>query len=467
MDASQFSKPQCLGPWTQPIDVSSKKGFSPIALVHGKSVSKMRGVAQLAGAAKGCISQPEEYLKQLQSMKVEVCQHFVGCDAGVGSNASSLNQTLGDLAQASLLKLTDEERSDFQKVALKAEGFIASNEAGAKPDKSKATKMTSEKLSALFDALTTNPYQPEIMQRLAIDKPEIFVKLLQQADHSALTGSEFAAIYRGCQAYMNKGEGRDCIEVTPQACDYARTHKRLLPEIPDECFEVKGGVLNQFQYQYTAHVPGGTDKVEAELPEDFDFQPGEDYVAFDYGNQDHRCMKVLNTALAQCHGAMVTMKHHMVSLEQEVPPKYKDVFPEQKKWLDLMTKDFSDLSVLLGQAYMLENLREYHNKGSYKRVIYVEPGSACLASGGGAPDTSEVFINFDTYHPRVPESEGGPWKGGQPKFQIGSNWPAVDLTNGFCWTEKDCKTALKQLANKSTFFSDTSSGSESDSGIES
>ncbi|WP_153301573.1 hypothetical protein [Endozoicomonas arenosclerae] len=457
MDASQINSAQCLGPWTQP--TGAKAQGSPVH-VFGRTVNRLTDIKpQVREVQSQRTEKPEAFVQALQKMKVEVCKHYSGCDAATGSNISNLFANLEDLRPVSLLDLSAKEMDQLQKEVLIAEGL--NSEEGGKPNKSKSSKMTTEKLETVFDALTTNPFTPSVMKRLAIKQPEMFVKLLHQANTSALTAREYEAIYQGCQAYMNEGEGREMIMLTPQAVDYVLFHKRVLPPIPERCFRSEDGTMNQMIFLMSALQTGGADSVSAELPKDFKFEAGEKYVAFDASNMDHRFMKVLDTSVAQCYGALAVMRKHTADMEESVDSKLIPQLASQTTLVGQMNAQLQDLSGLLGQSYMTQNLPEYaRDLNHYQRVIYVSPNSTCLKTSE-PPKPSEIVLNFDTYHPRVPEYEGGPWKTSQPKYKDARNWPSVDFTEGFCWDEKALKQEAK--ANKSTFYS---SGSDSeDSGI--
>ncbi|KEQ17604.1 hypothetical protein GZ78_17910 [Endozoicomonas numazuensis] len=58
-------------------------------------------------------------------------------------------------------------------------------------------------LETIFDALTTNPFTPALVKRLAKYQPEFFVKLLHQANMSELTAQEYDAYLSGLPDLQN------------------------------------------------------------------------------------------------------------------------------------------------------------------------------------------------------------------------------------------------------------------------
>ena len=373
MDGMRLTGPRCSGPLqgVEPVSTSPNRSKSSGRDIQPVDITKdVEDLNALKTSTK-----TTGFALKLQDVKKRLVRHY--CEGPEQRQVvPCLTKDLFSASKASLHGLSEKEMTRLISAAVTAE--IQSSPTPSR----KSQRVSASAVCNTFDAVTTNPYQPKILNHLALHEPEIFTKLLVRADIDRLDGASLHAMQKACRLYFTHpdAEGTYCLRNNPETVLYSYLGKCPLPKLDPRCFDklcqLDAYDQQRFEFLKSSYNSGGTGSA---IPEskNFTYVDGETMIPFDYGHLDHRSMKVLDIGSAITTGALNSTTMYLVEkATSDGEPIETPAVEHQRPLITTAIYDMTEACALIAQSMMRRNIKEFFDQGEfrwYQRMLFVEP----------------------------------------------------------------------------------------------
>lgn len=292
-----------------------------------------------------------QLMKRLAKEQPALFIKLLTCCKSDGINLSPLK------SYNSSLPLNSDERETLAKAAGEAFGIFKLTSKG----QLKFLDIKGNALEKAVTGATIDPFQPKLLQHLAVKHPKLYVKLLTCCETSHLDASQMEALYNSTELYFSKGEGKDAIAAS-KASPFSHN---LFPSLSKE--GIKRAHWNSVKELDALHKRDGSTSISAGPVE---VTSGTRVLNFDFDSQPLRALAVLQRGRCIYASVLAARTMNDALLDGASDPELRRLSQKQNEETASLKKD--SVNTLYGVAQELLKVADPTMEGGqkYQHTVY-------------------------------------------------------------------------------------------------